>query len=36
MNSCFIENSDTWYFDNKDLEIEFNEQLGESEFRQAM
>jgi uncharacterized protein YneR len=32
----FIEDSDTWYFDDKDLEIEFNEQLGEPEFRQAV
>ena len=32
----FIDNRDTWYFDDKDLAIEFNEQLGEPEFRQIM
>ena len=32
----FIDDSDTWYFDEKDLAIEFNEQLGEPEFRQAI
>jgi uncharacterized protein YneR len=32
----FIDNRDTWYFDEKDLAIEFNEQLGEPEFRQTM
>jgi uncharacterized protein YneR len=32
----FMEDTDTWYLDNKDLVIEFNEQLGEPEFRQGM
>jgi len=32
----FIEDSDTWYFDDRDLLIEFNEKLGEPEFRQAV
>lgn len=31
----FIEDCDTWYFDDKDLVIDFNEQLGEPEFTQA-
>lgn len=32
----FIENSDIWYFDNKNLLIEYNEQLEEPEFKQVM
>ena len=32
----FIEDRDTWYFDNKDLVIEYNEQLNEPEFKQAV
>ena len=32
----FIEDCDTWYFDNKDLVIEYNEQLNEPEFKQAV
>lgn len=32
----FIEDSDTWYFDDKDLLIEFNNQSGEPEFMQAV
>lgn len=32
----FMEDSDTWYLNNKDLIIDFNEQLGEPEFRQEM
>lgn len=32
----FIEDNDTWYFDNKDLEIELDAQFGEPEFRQVM
>lgn len=32
----FIEDEDVWYFDDKDLVIEFNEKLGEPEFRQAV
>ena len=32
----FIEDRDTWYFDNKDLVIEYNEQLTEPEFRQEV
>lgn len=32
----FIEDRDTWYFDNKDLVIEYNEKLNEPEFKQAV
>jgi uncharacterized protein YneR len=32
----FIDQQDTWYFDDKDLTIVFNEQLGEPEFKQVM
>ena len=32
----FIEDCDTWYFDDKDLVIDFNENLGEPEFKQAV
>ncbi|WP_338472278.1 HesB/YadR/YfhF family protein [Niallia sp. XMNu-256] len=32
----YIEDCDTWYFDNKDLVVKFNEKLGEPEFLQAV
>ncbi|WP_394233693.1 HesB/YadR/YfhF family protein [Niallia oryzisoli] len=32
----YIEDNDTWYFDDKDLVIDFNEQLKEPEFTQGM
>lgn len=32
----FMEDDDIWYLDNKDLIVDFNEQLGEPEFRQGM
>lgn len=32
----FIEDNDTWYFDDKDLVIDFNEQLEEPVFLQGI
>nr|WP_184530364.1 hypothetical protein [Bacillus benzoevorans] len=32
----FMEDTDTWYLEDKDLVIEFNERLGEPEFHQGM
>ena len=32
----FIEDCDTWYFDNKHLVIEYNEQFTEPEFKEEV